>query len=342
MLNLSRDYSETGHPSVIKALMDIATEQNTPYGFDRHSENAKKLILQQCCCPDGEVKFLPGGTCTNKAVIAAILHKYQGVIAVYTGHVAQHESGAIENAGHKVLTIPGVDGKMQPGTLRAYLEGFYADGDHEHMVIPGMVYISFPTEYGTVYTRDELAQLRAICDEYNLKFYIDGARLGYGLAARGNDVTLADIAKHAHAFYIGGTKQGAMFGEAVVLPCKDTIPHFFSMIKQQGALLAKGWVAAVQFEVLFADNLYMELSRHAVDKAMEIKDILTQAGISIYINSPTNQQFFLMDDNTLAKLEGKADYSYWQKLPDGGNVIRLAASWATTDDEIQQLKNILL
>ena len=340
MLNLSRDYSETGHPSVIQALVNIATEQNTAYGFDKHSANAKKLILEACDCPDGEVKFLPGGTCTNKVVIAAMLHKHQGVVAVETGHVALHESGAIENAGHKVLTIPGFDGKMMPDTLADYLEAFYADGDHEHMVIPGMVYISFPTEYGTVYTKEELAQLRQICDRYKLKFYIDGARMGYGLAAKSNDVTLKDIANYAHAFYIGGTKQGAMFGEAVVIPDKNTIPHFFSLIKQQGALVAKGWIAATQFETLFTDNLYMKLSHHAVDKAMEIKAILTQAGISTYIDSPTNQQFFKVDDTTLTKFENKVDYSYWQKLPDGNNVIRLAASWATTDEEIRQLKEI--
>ena len=341
MLNLSRDYSETGHPALIQALLNISYEQNTAYGFDKHSENAKKLILEECGCPDGEVKFLPGGTCTNKAVIAAMLHKYQGVIAVETGHIAQHESGAIENAGHKVLTIPGVEGKMKADTLEGYLKNFYADGDHEHMVIPGMVYISFPTEYGTVYNREELAQIRQICDRYKLKLYIDGARLGYGLAAKGNDVTLKDMAKYAHTFYIGGTKQGAMFGEAVVVPDKNTIPHFFSLIKQQGALFAKGWIAAVQFETLFTDDMYMKLSRHAVDKAMEIKDILTDAGVSIYINSPTNQQFFIMDDETLSKLDGKVDYSYWQKLSDGNNVIRLAASWATTDEEIEQLKSIM-
>ena len=289
---------------------------------------------------DAEIFFLVGGTQTNATVIKGILRNYEGVVSADTGHVSVHEAGAIETNGHKVLTIPHTNGKINPTVLDNYLNTYHTDGNRDHMVYPGMVYISHPTEYGTLYTKNELEQIRNICDKYNIKLYLDGARLGYGLCAENTDVTLKDIAKLCNVFYIGGTKTGAMFGEAVVFS-NMKVPHFFTTIKQNGGLLAKGWLLGIQFDTLFTDDLYFKICKNAINQAMKIKNILISKGYKIYIDSPTNQQFVIMDNKKLKEFEGKLSYGFWEKYNENNTVIRFATSWATTDEQVKELEKLL-
>lgn len=262
-------------------------------------------------------------------------------MAADTGHISVHEAGAVEATGHKVLTVPGVQGKLLPETLKTYMETYYGDENHEHMVWPGMVYISHPTEYGTLYTKDELEKLHQICGEYHMPLFLDGARLGYGLMADGTDVTLRDVARNCDVFYIGGTKVGALFGEAVVLPKSGWIPHFFTSIKQHGALLAKGRILGIQFDSLFTDNLYFEISRHAIDMAMKLKKGLLERGYTLYMDTVTNQQFVLLDNSQLEALAGQVSCGFWEKRPDGRTVVRFATSWATREEDVDELLEIL-
>lgn len=341
MQHFGSDYMECAHPAILRRLMETNMEKTPGYGTDIYCERARKRILEACGCPIGEVYFLVGGTQTNSTVIGSVLSSYEGVVAVETGHISVHEAGAVEATGHKVLTVPGTEGKLEPETLKAYMETYYGDENHEHMVWPGMVYISHPTEYGTLYTKEELEQLHEICRAYHMPLYLDGARLGYGLAVDGTDVTLEVIAKNCDIFYIGGTKVGALFGEAVVLPEPGRIPHFFTSIKQRGALLAKGRILGIQFDTLFTDNLYFEISRHAIDMAMKLKRGLLGAGYSFYLDTPTNQQFVILDDRQLAALDGRVSYSFWEKRPDGRTVVRFATSWATQEGDVDALLKIL-
>ena len=280
MLHFDSDYMETAHPAILHRFSEIIGEQNTGYGFDRYTKRAAEKIAAACGKPDALVKFLVGGTQTNATVIDAFLRKFEGVISVAAGHIATHEAGAIEGSNHKVLPIEGRNGKVAKEVLAAYLKDFYDDENYEHMVLPKMVYISHPTEDGTLYTRDELRSLREICNQYHLYLYLDGARMGYGLTAPGTDVTLKDIAEYCDAFYIGGTKVGAMCGEAVVIPDPQVVPYFFTHIKQHGALLAKGWVLGLQFDVLFTDDLYYQLGKHANDMAVMLKKRVERKGLS--------------------------------------------------------------
>lgn len=341
MLYFASDYMETAHTDVLKKLMSLGREANTGYGYDDHSRNAEKIILKKFGLKKGVVKFLAGGTQTNKTVISTFLNKYQGVVAAKTGHISTHEAGAIENSGHKVLTVEGSDGKILPPVLEDFFAEFYADENNEHAVQPGMVYISHPTEYGTLYTKAELEMLRNICDRYGVLLYMDGARLGYGLAAVDTDVTYEDIARCTDIFYVGGTKVGALFGEALVITDKVNPKCLLTSIKQEGALLAKGWVVAAQFEALFEDGLYERISRNAIERAMELKKILEEKGYELYIDSPTNQQFAIVPDSKLKSLDEKVRYGFWEKLGDDKTVIRFAASWATTKEEIDKIKEIL-
>lgn len=270
-------------------------------------------------------------------MIDAFLRKYEGVITVYSGHIATHEAGAIEGSNHKVLPIEGRNGKVTEEVLSSYLNDFYADENYEHMVLPKMVYISHPTEDGTLYSREELASLRKICDEYKLYLYLDGARLGYGLTAPGTDVTLKDIADYCDAFYIGGTKVGAMCGEAVVIPDADVLPHFFTHIKQHGALLAKGWVLGLQFDVLFTDDLYYKLGKHANDMAVLLRNGLKEKGYRFYMDSPTNQQFIIVDQEQLNRISEVTTYGFWCKFDEKHTVIRFATSWATREEDVRAL-----
>ena len=335
------DYCEGAHPRILQRLAETNFIQEPGYGFDSFSKSARSRIREATGCPDADVFFLTGGTQTNATVIDSLLHGFEGVIAANTGHIAVHESGAVEFGGHKVITLTGKEGKLDADTLNAYLEAFFADEAWEHMVIPGMVYISFPTEYGTIYSRSELQSLKAVCTRYKLPLFIDGARLGYGLASPACDITLPELAQLCDVFYIGGTKVGALCGEAVVFPRGNAPAHFFTTVKQHGALLAKGRLCGVQFDTLFTDGLYMQISRNAIDKAMELKRIFEAKEIPFYIDSPTNQQFPIMTQKDLAPLEGKVLYEVWEHLPDGRLVTRFATSWATTSGQLEYLASLL-
>ncbi|MBQ3094585.1 MAG: aminotransferase class I/II-fold pyridoxal phosphate-dependent enzyme [Clostridia bacterium] len=341
MLYFVNDYSEGAQPRILEALSRTNFEQLSGYGTDRYTQSAKEKIRRACDCEQADVWFLAGGTQTNQLVIAAMLDTTEGVIAAQTGHVASHEAGAIEHSGHKVLTLPAHDGKLDAAEVRAYLRHFYDDENHNHMVFPGMVYISHPTEFGTLYTKAELEALRAVCDEYRLPLFMDGARLGYALACEQSDVTLPDVAALCDVFYIGGTKVGALCGEAVVFTKQNTPKRFMTVIKQHGALLAKGRLLGVQFDALFTDDLYLEGARHALRAAKRIRAALLEKGYTLYVDSPTNQLFPVLGDAALARLQEQVAYSFWERLEDGRTVIRLATSWATTDEDVDKLINAL-
>ena len=341
MLSFENDYSQGAHEKILQCLVETNREAASGYGTDPYTERAKEKIRQACECPQAEVHFLVGGTQTNQNVIDAMLEGYEGVVAAVSGHVSQHEAGAIEYSGHKVLTLPQEEGKIVASQLKQYLAAFFADENHEHMVFPGMVYISHPTEYGTLYSKNELEALSDVCHQYDIPLYLDGARLGYALASYETDVTLPDIARLCDAFYIGGTKVGALFGEAVVFTGKRKPKHFLTRIKQHGALLAKGKILGVQFDTLFTDNLYWEISRHAIDCAEELKQIFKDKGYRFYLESPTNQQFVLLDNEKMDILKEKVKFSYWEPYDEMHTVVRFATSWATTKKELEELETVL-
>ena len=339
MLFFENDYCEGAHEEILKRLAETNMEKVPGYGQDFYCDQAKEKIKEACGCPNGEVYFLVGGTQTNSVVIASMLNRYEGVLSAITGHVNSHEAGAIEFTGHKVLPLPQKEGKISAADLKAYLETYYADGSFDHMVFPGMVYISHPTEYGTLYTRQELADISQVCRKYEIPLFMDGARLGYGLAAD-TDVTLKDIAEYTDVFYIGGTKVGALCGEAVVFPEKAP-KHFFTMIKQQGALLAKGRLLGIQFDTLFTDNLYLEISKNAIDTAAKLKKALKEKNYKLFIDSPTNQIFVILENAKMEELGKKVRFSFWEKYDETHTVVRFATSWATKMDDIEALIAIL-
>lgn len=341
MLTFENDYSFGAHPAVLQALIDTNMEAMTGYGMDPHSEHAAELIRTACAAPEADVFFLVGGTQTNQVILDMLLEPYQGVIAASTGHVSVHEAGAIEFSGHKVLCVPEHEGKMDAAELRAYIQQFYADGNHEHMVFPGAVYISFPTEFGTLYTRAELEALRAVCDEYKLPLFADGARLGYALASPECELTLPELAELVDVFYIGGTKCGALCGEAVVFPRGTAPAHTVPRIKQHGALLAKGRLLGVQFERLFTDGLYLEICKNAIDAAEQLKAVLHKHKIPFYLESPTNQQFVILENEQFECLGKQVVLSFWDRYDDTHTIVRLATSWASTPEDIEQLDQIL-
>lgn len=341
MIYFNCDYMEGAHPAILARLTETNMEQTPGYGEDSYCRSAKEKIRKACGCPDAEVFFLVGGTQTNAAVIKAVLRSYEGVVSADSGHINVHEAGAIESDGHKVLTLPERDGKIDADALKKWLVRFYQDGSVTHMVQPGMVYISHPTEYGTLYTKAELEALRRVCDEYHLPLFLDGARLGYGLMADGTDVALTDIAALCDVFYIGGTKVGALFGEAVVVPNKALMPHFFTLMKQQGAVLAKGRLLGIQFDTLFTDDLYFKISKHAMDMAKRLQEIMAAAGVPVWKKSPTNQQFFILSKEVQDRLDGKISYEVWERMENGQAAVRFATSWATTEENLDKLKQIL-
>lgn len=335
------DYMEGAHPEIIKRLAETNMEQTCGYGLDDYCTDAKKKIRDACGCPEAEVYFLVGGTQTNSTVIAAALRPYQGVVSADTGHINLHESGAVEASGHKVIPLPARDGKISAEDLDKYMKGFYADSNWEHMSVPGMVYISHPTEYGTLYTKDELKAIRKVCDEYRLPLFLDGARLGYGLMARGTDVDLKTIAGTCHVFYIGGTKVGALFGEAVVVTEPELFSHFFTVIKQRGGLLAKGRLLGLQFDTLFTDGLYFKIAGHAIDMAEKLKDVLKRKGYEFYLETDTNQQFVILENEKMEELKKKVSFGFWENLDDNRTVVRFATSWATTEEAIDELAELI-
>lgn len=339
MLYFENDYCEGAHEAILQKLVETNMEKTPGYGLDHYCEGAKEKIRKACECPEGEVYFLVGGTQTNATVIAAMLNRYEGVLSAVTGHINTHEAGAIEFTGHKVIPLPQKEGKICSADLKNYLVTFYSDGGYEHMVIPGMVYISHPTEYGTLYTKKELEEISAVCREYKIPLFLDGARLGYGLAAE-NDVTLPDIARLTDVFYIGGTKVGAFCGEAVVFT-KQAPKHFFTMVKQQGALLAKGRFLGIQFDTLFTDQLYLKISKNAIETAKKLKSALKEKGYQFFLNSPTNQIFVILEDEKMKELEEKVKFTFWEKYDDTHTVVRFATSWGTKMEDVDALIEIL-
>ena len=340
-LMFSSDYMEGAHPQILEKLVEINFDKNVGYGTDDYCKNAKDKIRKACKCEDAQVHFLVGGTQANKVVIASMLQNYEGVISADSGHIAVHEAGAIENSGHKVLTIKNKDGKLMAEDVLAYVKAFYADETCDHMVYPGMVYISQPTETGTLYSLKELEALREVCDQYNMCFFMDGARLGYGLAADNNDVTLEDIARLLDVFYIGGTKVGAMFGEAVVISRPSRVKHFFTSVKQNGALLAKGWLLGVQFDTLFTDDLYMKIAGNAIHCAKMLKQGMLDKGYKLFADSTTNQQFVIVTNDKLKELRENVVFNVWEKVDDNHTAIRFVTSWATTETQVNELLNYL-
>jgi len=341
MYRFNCDYLEGAHPDIIERLVQTNLEQTVAYGQDEYSASAREKIRTACRCPEAKVYFTVGGTQTNYAVLDSLLKGYEGVIAADTGHISLHEAGAIEYSGHKVLTIPGVDARLRPADVAGYMEKFYADPTWPHMVMPGAVYISHPTEYGTLYSLEELEGLREVCDRYGMKLYLDGARLGYGLASERTDVKLPDIARLCDAFYIGGTKVGALFGEAVVFTREDDGRHFFTEMKQHGAMLAKGRMLGLQFDVLFSDDLYMRIGAHADRLAMKIRAAMIEKGYRVYLDSYTNQQFFVISDEKLAQLEGLVVLDNWGPFDNDSSVVRITTSWATTDEAVDYLLSLM-
>ena len=341
MLYFENDYCEGAHPAILQKLMETNFEKVPGYGTDPYCASAKEKICAACRCPEADVTFISGGTQTNAIVIASMLHRWEGVVAAATGHVNGHEAGAIEFTGHKVMGLPHKNGKLDAATVRNFCATFYADSNHDHMVFPGMVYLSHPTEYGTLYTKAELEALHAVCQEYKMPLFVDGARLGYGLAAEGTDVTLPDLAKWADVFYIGGTKCGALCGEAVVFTHGNMPRQFETMVKRHGAMVAKGRLNAVQFDALFTDGLYEKICAPAVRLALKLRDGLAAKGYRFAIDSPTNQQFIIVENSRLPELGGKVAYSFIEKYDAEHTVIRLATSWATTEEQVDELLSIL-
>ena len=334
------DYAEGAHPEILKRLSETNFEQLDGYGCDPYSESARRKILEACACPDGEVFLLVGGTQTNATVIAALLRGYESAVAVQTAHINVHEAGAVEYTGHKVMTLPQHHGKMDPGELEAFLAACDADVNKDHMVWPGLVYISLSTEYGTLYTRSELAKLQDIAHKYGLPLFIDGARLGYALASPAIDFSLADLKDLCDVFYIGGTKVGALCGEAVVFP-KNAPKHFFTTVKQHGALLAKGRLLGVQFDTLFTDNLYGRIASNAIDRAQEMVAVLKEKGIPFFLETPTNQQFVILENQYMEALAQKVGFDIWEPYDATHTVVRFATSWATTPTHIARLRELL-
>ena len=341
MISFESDYITGAHPKVLQKLIDTNLEVQSGYGSDAYCASAAQKIKLACGCPDADVQFLVGGTQTNAVVIATMLQEYEGVISATTGHIHAHEAGAVEYSGHKILPLPHEQGKLRAADVRACLETFHKDESREHMVFPGMVYISHPTEYGTLYTKAELTALSQVCKEYNIPLFMDGARLAYGLMSRQTDVSLRDIATLCDVFYIGGTKAGALCGEAVVFTKNNTPTHFLNRIKKRGALLAKGRLLGAQFDALFTDNLFFEIGKHAIDMAENLKEIIARKGHRFFLDSPTNQQFVVLEKSTVERLRKEVAFNIWEWLDCDHAVVRFATAWSTTQADLDQLETLL-
>ena len=341
MISFECDYNNGAHPKVLENLVKYNGAKPTPYGFDEFSDRAKERIRETIGMSDAQIFFLTGGTQTNATTIDSMLYQYEGVICVGSGHINVHEAGAVEFTEHKIITIPDTDGKMEARVLDKYLDDFMHDGNRDHAVHPGLVYITFPTELGTLYTAHELDDIYKVCKRYDIPLYIDGARLGYGLMAEGNDITLPYLARHCDVFYIGGTKIGALCGEAVVFTNRQAHKHFFSIQKQHGAVIAKGALIGLQFEALFTDELYFKLSRHAIQMAMQMKQIFKEKGYEFYVDSPTNQQFVILGDEEVERLSQHIEFTHFGPAPKHRTICRFVTSWATTEEDIEQLKRLL-
>lgn len=338
--SFASDYEEGAHHAVIANLERTNLLRTSSYGTDEFCEAARKKIREACHAPEADIFFMVGGTQTNAVVISSLLNPYEGVIASECGHINVHEAGAVEATGHKILTLPHTDGKISAADVKNYIESFYEKDTCDHMIAPGMVYITQPTEYGALYTLEELRKLSTVCREKNVKLYVDGARLAYALAAPKNNVTLKHLFDLTDVFFIGGTKCGAFFGEAVVMR-KNYIPHFFTISKQRGALLAKGRTIGVQFYTLFTDNLYTKIARRAIDTADKIRNEIKKQGFELYGDSQSNMVFFTLSESQARKLSENIGLRIWEKIPPDKILIRLTTSWATKDNEVEVLLNEL-
>ncbi|MBR3147443.1 MAG: aminotransferase class V-fold PLP-dependent enzyme [Eubacterium sp.] len=350
MVSFASDYIAGAHPAILKRLEETNMEALPGYGTDKYCERAKEKIREAVGIPDADVEFITGGTETNQVVISTMLHDFEGVVAAETGHINTHEAGAVEFTGHKVLPLPQKEGKISAADLKALMETFYGDENHEHEVFPGMVYISYPTEYGTLYSRKEFEEISAVCREYGIPLFLDGARLAYGLASKACDVTLRDIAGFCDVFYIGGTKCGALCGEAVVFTKHNRPAHFMNSVKKRGALLAKGRLLGVQFDTLFSPVdprynlpvlLYEEIGRYGIGMAERLEKIFRDRGYEFFLETPTNQKFIVLRDEEAARLSEKIAYGFWEKPDDDHTVVRLAASWSTTEEDLEELEAAL-
>ena len=337
MIRFNSDYLEGAHQRVMDKLMETNMVQTVGYGEDEYCDQARAMIRDLCKAPKADIHLLVGGTQTNFTFLAAAMRCYQGVISAETGHIAVHETGAVEATGHKVITLPQKNGKICAGQVSEYCRLHFSDASHEHMVMPKVVYISQSTELGTVYTREELIAMRGVCDQWNLYLYVDGARMGYGLCSEGCDVDLPFLAEVADAFYIGGTKQGILFGEALVILNDELKKDFRYVIKQNGGMLAKGRLLGVQFCELMKDDLYFELARHAVKLAMKLKKALAEMGVDFIVDSPSNQQFPILDDGVIEALSKNYSFSYQERVDANRSAVRFCTSWASTEEQVDSL-----
>lgn len=337
MLRFECDYGEGAHPRILARMMETNLEQTPGYGLDPHCDRARALIQERCQAPEAKVHFLVGGTQANFTVIAAALRPWQGVISAASGHINAHETGAVEATGHKVLALPHQDGKITAAQISKAVDDHFADSSAEHIVQPGMVYLSNPTEYGTLYSKAELTAISRVCREKGIWLYLDGARMGYALGSQDNDLTLPDYAALCDAFTIGGTKVGALFGEALVLTSPGLDKDFRYSIKQRGGMLAKGRLLGIQFETLFEDGLYQALGEKADQQAMEIRRAFEDKGCPVLLDSRTNQQFPVLTKLQQEKLSEGYAFSYWEPVDQERDAVRFCTSWATTDEAVKEL-----
>ena len=337
MVLFNCDYHEGAHPAIMERMIATNMEQTVGYGEDAHCANARALIKKAVGDDNADVHFLVGGTQTNTTIIAAARRPYHGVVTAVSGHINCHETGAIESTGHKVIGLPSENGKLSAAQIRDYYLWHKTNESYEHIVMPKMVYISNPTEYGTLYTKAELEAISKVCREGGLYLFLDGARLGYGLMSEENDLTLPDIHRLCDVFYIGGTKCGALFGEAVVIRNDDLKKDFRFMLKQRGGMLAKGRLLGIQFETLFENNLYFDICKHAITQAMRIKKVFEDKHIPFVIESPTNQQFPILEDSLIKKIGEKYGYEEDQRIDETHSSIRFCTSWATKTENVDAL-----
>lgn len=341
MLFFKNDYSEGAYPKILEKLIESNFDKHSGYGNDDYTKSAIEKIKKACNLEDGEVHLLVGGTQANLTVISSILRPHEAVISPSSGHIANLEAGAIEHTGHKVICLDNIEGKISANTLKEYMKYYQIDPNRMHKPVPKMLYISFPTEYGTLYSKEELLSLKAVCEEYDLDFFIDGARLAYALSSEYNDLNLEDLAKISDVFYIGGTKCGTLCGEAIVITKDNYIRNFKTLVKQKGALLAKSRLIGIQFDVLFTDDLYLNICKNANTQSLRIKEKLLERGYELFVNSYTNQQFVIIENERLKELEKELVFGYIDKLDNEKSIIRICTSWATKDEDVDKLLNIL-
>ena len=334
MIRFNNDYNRGAHPAILEALARTNAQSYGGYGLDEWCARGAEAIQQYLDCPQAAIHFLLGGTQANFTVIDAALRPYESVVAAETGHIHAHETGAVEACGHKIETLPSADGKLSAAQLAQKVKSCRESAVPEHITQPRMVYISHPTEYGTLYSLRELEELRAVCDAYGLLLFLDGARLGYGLGSPETDVTLRDIARLTDVFYCGGTKCGALFGEAVVLVNPLLQPCFRNIIKQKGGMLAKGWLLGLQFYTLFHDGLYFDITRRAVTLALRLREAFVRKGIPLYIQSPTNQQFVVLTRAQMNVLSQKYTFEFENWLDEDRACVRFCTSWCTSEEEL--------